>query len=95
MANTINTPNVDNELSSSSKEQRDKLLNMNNYNSEDKYSSNHPNAQSNDTAIGRGSEGYLDTNNLDIGTAEEIAKRNELKAKNRYGRDTPYNIVEE
>jgi len=69
-------------LLKNSKEYRETLLQKNDYNTSDEYVLGHPDTISDGDNKGRST----------IGTAIDIARRNELLAKNPYNKNNEYNI---
>lgn len=65
---------------------RDPLLSKNTFNSEDTYNIANPRALSDGDEHGKG-----ETNT--IGSATDIAKRNQLQAKNLYNNNKPYDLT--
>lgn len=72
-------------LSKISTEFREREIARNAYSDNDEYYSGHPNALSDGDEKGKG-----ETNT--VGGLTDIEKREELKAKNKYSLNNPYNI---
>lgn len=73
-------------LLDNSKPFRDQLLSKNTFGNNSEYNTSHANAQSDGDEHGKGEK------NGQVGSATDIAKKNELLSKNLYGKNKPYNI---
>ena len=73
-------------LLDNSAQYRDPLISRNNFTSNDEYNIGHSRALSDGDEHGKG-----ETNT--IGSATDIAKRNELAARNMYTANDPYDIT--
>mgnify|MGYP006280617889 CR=1 FL=1 len=72
-------------LLENSEQFRKQQIARNNYTKNDEYSGTHPDALSDGDELGKGEK------NGSIGSQTDIQKRKELKTKNRYSYDKPYN----
>lgn len=72
-------------LEEMSVEYRNKLIAKNTYNTNDNYSTTHPNAISDGDNKGKGE------NNNSVGSLTDIQTRESLITKNKYNKNDPYN----
>lgn len=73
-------------LLENSKYFRDQLVGKNTFGNNSEYSVSHPNALSDGDEHGKGEKSGQ------VGSATDIAKKEQLIAKNLYNRNKPYNI---
>ena len=79
-----------NELSQIAEMERNKLFPKNDFNSNNKYSSVHPDALADGDDMGRGTGVFLDVYNQNAGTVTDIVERNSSIVVNEYKPNSPY-----
>jgi len=79
-----------NKMTAVADEQRRKIKAVNDYLDQNQYTSTNPDALADGDNMGRGTGQFLDTNNYDAGTSEDIMKRKEAFAGAKYKPQSPY-----
>ena len=81
-----------NSMSFYADQQRNKLFARNDYNYENPYSSTNKDAVADGDSLGRGTGKFLDVNNQEAGTKEDIIDRKDNIKINKYNNKNPYQI---
>ena len=81
-----------NSMSFYADQQRNKLFARNDYNYDNPYSSTNKDAVADGDSIGRGTGKFLDVNNQEAGTKEDIIDRKDNIKINKYNNKNPYQI---
>ena len=93
MANLIPTDlnqNENNALSAIAEQERKKLFPKNDYTTANQYTATNPDALATGDEQGKGTGGFLDTNNQSAGSITDVVERkNEIKV-NEYQPNNPY-----
>jgi hypothetical protein len=79
-----------NDLSSIAEAERRKLFAKNDYKTENSYSATNPDALATGDELGKGTGGFLDTNNQNAGSITDISERKTEIKVNEYQPNKPY-----
>ena len=79
-----------NKMTAVADEQRKKIKAINDYLDQNAYTSTNPDAIAEGDSMGRGTGQFLDVNNYNAGTSEDIIKRKEAFAGAKYKPTSPY-----
>lgn len=81
-----------NQMSFFAEQQRAKLFPRNDYNTDNQYGPTNKDAIADGDSKGRGTGGFLDTNNDSVGTREDIIDRKDNIKTNKYNSKNTYQI---
>ncbi len=86
----LNFGQPENKLSNIADTERRKLLPKNDYKTGNQYSAINPDALATGDAQGKGTGGFLDTNNEMAGAIQDILERKSEIVINKFKKNTPY-----
>jgi hypothetical protein len=86
----LNFSQPENKLSQIANAERQKLFPKNDYKTSNQYSAINPDAIADGDTKGKGTGGFLDTNNQEAGAIQDILERKAEIVINKYKTNTPY-----
>jgi len=86
----LNFSQPENKLSQIANAERQKLFPKNDYKTSNQYSATNPDAIADGDTQGKGTGGFLDTNNQSAGAIQDILERKAEIVINKYKNESPY-----